>query len=29
MWPLGKGYPERRPEEVDAQEYDYIIVGGE
>lgn len=27
-WPLSRKYPERRAEEVDAHEYDYIVVGG-
>ncbi|KAF7874309.1 hypothetical protein EAF04_002981 [Stromatinia cepivora] len=27
-WPLSKRYPECRPEEVDSQTYDYIVVGG-
>jgi hypothetical protein len=29
MWlPFGPKYPERQPEDVDAHEYDYVIVGG-
>jgi hypothetical protein len=27
-WPWNKTYPERRAEEVDGREYDYIIIGG-
>ncbi|KAL8988271.1 MAG: hypothetical protein Q9169_008584 [Polycauliona sp. 2 TL-2023] len=27
-WPVGGKYPERRPEEVDNLEYDYVVVGG-
>ncbi|KAG9243024.1 hypothetical protein BJ878DRAFT_583486 [Calycina marina] len=28
-WPFGRKYPERRVEEVDSLEFDYVIVGGE
>ena len=27
-WPFSRRYPERSPEEIDAHEYDYIVVGG-
>jgi hypothetical protein len=27
-WPWHSTYPERRAEEVDGREYDYIIIGG-
>ena len=27
-WPTSVKYPERRAEEVDAHEYDYIVIGG-
>ncbi|KAL8929677.1 MAG: hypothetical protein Q9172_000356 [Xanthocarpia lactea] len=27
-WPIGGRYPERRPEDIDTHEYDYVVIGG-